>query len=334
MNRRSFLVKAGVALLATQTSGILSSNFSSALACCSKVTLKIGYLPVTDHLLMIAAVREKFKNLVVQPVKFSSWMENAEALKAGDIDGSFLLTPKSLKYREKDVPIRAVLLGHRNGSSITVKDNGDIISIKDLKGKIIAIPSPCSTHNILLRKILAENGIDAASDLTIISLPPRAMLETLVKGRIHGFIVAEPFGIQAESEKIGKVLMLSKDIWHDHICCVLNLRENIIDKYPEVVQELVTGFTKTASFITSDPLQAAKESVSLLGHKQGIIEQVLTSPPGRVTFNNLVPEVADFYAIQKYMKTFGLPGANVDLSDYINNTFAIRAIVDLQKADV
>ena len=334
MNRRSFLVKAGVALLASQTSGILSGNFSSALACCSKVTLKIGYLPVTDHLLMIGAVREKFKNLVVQPVRFSSWTENAEALKAGDIDGSFLLTPKGLKYREKDVPIRAVLLGHRNGSSITVKNNGDITSIKDMKGKIIAVPSPFSTHNILLRKILAENGIDAARDVRIISLSPQAMLETLVTGRIHGFIVAEPFGIQAERERIGKVLILSKDIWHDHICCVLNIREDIIEKYPEVVQELVTGFTKTASFITSDPLQAAKESVSLLGHKRAIIEKVLTSPPGRVTFNNLVPEVADFYAIQKYMKTLGLPGANVDLSAYINNSFAIRTAVDLQETSV
>ncbi len=324
MNRRSFLVKTGAALLAAQIPGILSGNLSTAIAGSAKVTLKIGYLPITDHLLLIAALREKFKNLVIQPVKFSSWPENAEALKAGAIDGSFLLTPMSLTLREKGAPIRVVLLGHRNGSSLTVKNSGEINSIKDLKGKIIAVPSPFSTHNILLRKILAEHGVDAAHDLKIIDMPPPEMVVALATGRIHGYIVAEPFGVQAESQKIGKVLMLSKDIWHDHICCVLNLRENIINKYPEIVQELVSGLTRTASFIEANPLQAAKESVSLLGQKQEIIEKVLTTPPDRLTFNNLVPELADFSATQKYMKSFGLPGTTVDLNAYLDNTFAKR----------
>ena len=327
MNRRSFLATTGALLLGSQIPGILSGNFTTAIAGAAKVTLKIGYLPITDHLLLIAALREQFKNLVIQPVKFSSWPENAEALKAGAIDGSFLLTPMSLTLREKGAPIRVVLLGHRNGSSITVKNSGEINTIQDLKGKTIAVPSQFSTHNILLRKVLAEKGLDAARDLKIIDMPPPEMMVALATGRIHGYIVAEPFGVQAESQKIGKVLMLSKDIWPNHICCVLNLRESVITKYPEAVQELVSGLTKTATFIEANPIQAAKESVALLGQKQAIIEKVLTSPPDRLTFNNLAPDIADFTATQRYMKSFNLPGSGVDLKAYIDNSFAKRALL-------
>lgn len=188
MNRRQFLKASGLALAATAAPGLIGSVFAG-----SKVTLKIGYLPLSDHLLMIAAEREQFRTVGIKPVKFSSWPEIAEALKSGAIDGAFLLTPIALTLRQKGVPIKAVLLGHRNGSAITVRNNIGINRIEDLKGKIIAVPSPFSTHNILLRKALTEKRMDPARDLKIIDMAPPEMLNALATGRIHGYIVAEPF---------------------------------------------------------------------------------------------------------------------------------------------
>ncbi|NTU58767.1 MAG: ABC transporter substrate-binding protein [Chlorobiaceae bacterium] len=326
MNRRDFLLKTGLIALGAQLPAAVAGNFATAIAGTGKVNLKIGYLPITDHLLLIAAFREQFKNLTIQPVRFSSWPENAEALKSGAIDGSFLLTPMSLALREKGIPIRVVLLGHRNGSAITVKNSGEINRIEDLKGKTIAVPSQFSTHNILLRKILAERGLDAARDVRIIDMPPPEMVIALASGRINGYIVAEPFGAQAEAQHVGKVLMLSKDIWPNHICCVLNLRENVIRSYPEAVQELVGGLSRTASFIEANPVQAATESQRLLGQKPQIVETVLTSPKDRLTFNNLAPDLADFSATRNLMVKFGLPGSKADLGGYIDDSFAKRVL--------
>jgi NitT/TauT family transport system substrate-binding protein len=318
MKRRDFLITGTAALAATALSG----PFFPAFAGGTKLNLKIGYLPITDHLLMIAAEREQFKTVSIQPIKFSSWPEIAEALKAGAIDGAFLLTPIGLTLRQKGVPIKVVLLGHRNGSVITVKNNGEINRIEDLKGKTIAIPSPFSTHNILLRKILTEKHIDPNHDLKIIDMAPPEMLVALATGRIHGYIVAEPFGAQAEAQKIGKVLMLSKDIWPNHICCVLNLREQVIAAHPEEVQELVGGMVRTAAFIEANPAQAAKGSVKLLGQKAEIIEKVLTTPRGRLTFQNLVPANRDFAATEEYMVKFGIAKDKANLAEYLDDRFA------------
>ncbi|GAB7025590.1 ABC transporter substrate-binding protein [Geotalea toluenoxydans] len=320
MNRRQFLKASGLALAATAAPGLIGSVFAG-----SKVTLKIGYLPLSDHLLMIAAEREQFRTVGIKPVKFSSWPEIAEALKSGAIDGAFLLTPIALTLRQKGVPIKAVLLGHRNGSAITVRNNIGINRIEDLKGKIIAVPSPFSTHNILLRKALTEKRMDPARDLKIIDMAPPEMLNALATGRIHGYIVAEPFGAQAEARKVGKILTLSKDIWPNHICCVLNLRETVINSHPEAVQELVTGFTRTAAFIESNPAGAAKASTRILGQRPELIEKVLTSPRDRLSFLNLTPARADFAATQDYMIKFGIAKNKVDVAGYLDDRFAKKS---------
>jgi NitT/TauT family transport system substrate-binding protein len=323
MKRRD-LLKAGVAFASAQMiGGGLALTPSKARAANGKVKLKIGHLPITDHLLIMAASLEKFKSVEIEPVRFSSWPDIAEALKAGAIDGGFLLTPIGLKLRQKGVPLNVVLLGHRNGSVITVKTGDEITKIEDLKDRKIAIPSPFSTHNIVLRKLLTERGINPDTETTLIDMAPPEMPVALATGRIDGYIVAEPFGAQAEFQKVGKVLILSRDIWKDHICCVLNIREEVISKYPEAVKEIVDGMQRTAVSIKQNPATSAKESVKYLGQRPEIIEYVLTKPAGRLTFNNLSPEFADFNATQELMIKFGLTKESVDIHEYLDNRFVL-----------
>lgn len=322
MKRREFLGASGLALAAAP---LLPGTIGNALAGGRKVRLKIGYLPITDHMLIIAAERESFKTVAIEPVKFSSWPEIAEALKAGAIDGGFLLTPIGLTLRGNGAPVQVVMLGHRNGSVITVKQDAGIDRIEDLKGRSIAVPSPFSTHNILLRKVLTEHQMDPTRDLRIVDMAPPEMVNALATGRIDGFIVAEPFGAQAEAHEVGKILMLSKDIWPDHICCVLNVREAVIDKHPEAVQEMVSGMARAATFIEERPAEAAKGSVKLIGQRPAIVERVLTTPQGRLTFHDLVPREADFDATQDYMTAFGIAKGKMDLAGYLNASFIAGA---------
>jgi len=73
MDRRSFIKNA-----ATVT--VLTSSFSPLLASSNKKEIKIGYLPITDHLTVIANSVEKYENMTLRPIRFSSWPELAEAL--------------------------------------------------------------------------------------------------------------------------------------------------------------------------------------------------------------------------------------------------------------
>ena len=298
----------------------------AAVAEPAKPVLKVGHLPITDHLTVIAQGREQFQSFELQLVKFSSWAELAEALKAGAIDGAYALTPISIGLRQKGVPLHAVLLGHRNGSVLTVRNSPDLASVADLKGRTIAIPNRLSTHNILLRKLLLQHRIDPEKDVKLIELAPPEMVNALSTGRIDAFIVAEPFGGQAELQKIGKVLVLSKDIWPDHICCVLNFRAETIDRHPAAVQEFVTALVRTGAFITAHPHEAAELSKKYLGQKPEVIEHVLTTPAGRVTFDDLVPTAADLTATQDNLLQLGILKEGIDLTQYLDNRFARQAV--------
>src|ERR1700712_4623107 len=97
-------------------------------------------------------------------------------------------------------------------------------------------------------------------------------------------------------QKVGKILVLSKDIWAGHICCVLHATETLIERHPEAVQELVNGFVEAARFIEEEPEKAAALSKQFLGQKPEVIEHVLLKPRGRVTFSDLTPRRADFEA--------------------------------------
>jgi NitT/TauT family transport system substrate-binding protein len=150
-------------------------------------------------------------------------------------------------------------------------------------------------------------------------------VNALATKRIDAFIVAEPFGAQAELQKVGRVLILSKDIWPDHICCVLNLQQKVIDERPEAVQELISALIATGHEITQDPGAAAKSSKALLGQKPEVIEHVLTTPKDRVTYEKLVPELADFVATQDALINLGVLKERIDLKAYLDDHFARKA---------
>lgn len=289
----------------------------------AKVRIRLGHLPITDHLTVIAAKRTKFEKLALEPVKFASWPELAEALKAGSLEAAFALTPISITLRQKGVPIRIVLLGHRNGSVLLAAN--DVGKVSDLRGKTVAIPSRFSTHNLLLRRLLSRDGLDADRDVRLVEMPPPEMVQALARNAIAAFIVAEPFGAQAELRKIGKVLALSRDIWPNHVCCALNVREDLIAAHPEAVQELVSALTEAGQIASGHAREAAELSRPYLGQDPAVIVHAITRPPGRVTYDDLVPTLADLTATQDDMLKYKLATAKVDLVAFLEDRFARAA---------
>lgn len=321
MKRREFLNLSGATIAAGALAGV------SVIGCktVSQPVVKIGYLPITDHLTIIAHSQFEYKNLILEPVKFSSWPELSESLRSGAIQGGFALTPIGLALRQKGAPIKVVQAAHRNGSVLTVKNDPQITRIEDLRGKTIAIPSRFSTHNILVNILLSDHGLVAGKDVRLLEMSPPEMVTALATSRIDAFLVAEPFGAQAEILKVGKVLIYSKDIWKNHICCALNLQESLIDKNPEAVEELVGNFVRAAKFIESNSKEAAQLSTKYLGQKPEVVQYVLETPKDRVSFTNLIPTSDEILTTQDYMAQFGVARQKIDVGSYLDDRFVKKA---------
>jgi NitT/TauT family transport system substrate-binding protein len=280
-------------------------------------TIKIGYLPLT-HAVPLFVENElsanNSRNFKVELVKFGSWTELSDAVNTGQVDGASMLIELAMKSKEQGIDLKTVALGHKDGNVVVVSN--DINEVADLKGKTFAIPHRLSTHNVLLYKMLKENGL-TANDLNIIELPPPEMPAALSEGRISGYIVAEPFGAISVASGNGKVLFESQDLWSNSVCCGLVLRNDFIEENPTVAAEFVKEYVKAGEKTESKDSEVLEASAKYMK----VEPQVLDLSLQWISYNNLKLEEKDYNELSQYLVEMGQSQNPPKYSEFVDNSF-------------
>lgn len=306
-----------------------------------KPILKIGHLKITDHLILgvtdlkLKKGMEVFQHCTIQTVLKNGWNEVADALATKGLDGALILAPTAMDLYKSGVGLKLLLLAHRSGSILVKNKKANIEKIEDFAGKTVLIPYQLSIHNMLFHKLLSEKGLkpgrsgEKGVDVILEVVAPFQMPEALQyddDGDIGGFIVAEPIGSQVIASGLGEEFYLSKDLWPGHPCCVFVMRDEIINKYPEAVQELTTSFVKSGLAIDAQPDPASAIGASFLSQDKAVIKRVLTEPPDRITTSELFPVLKDLDIIQKYMMDkMNIMTSLIDLDKFVDTSFAREA---------
>lgn len=231
---------------------------SEGAAADGKVTVTIGYLPITHALAVFKEKQllEEDSDIRVELEKFSSWSDLTDALNAGRIDGASVLIELAMNAVSQGIDLKAVALGHKDGNVVVV--NNDIQSVEQLRGKTFAIPHTQSSHNILLNDMLAEGGL-TLDDIEVVQLSPSEMPSSLASGSIAGYCVAEPFGAQAVSQKFGHVLYYSEDLWENSLCCGLVFNGDFIEKNQDVVSTFAAKYYEVGNLLDKNTAQTVAE---------------------------------------------------------------------------
>ncbi|MCP4113961.1 MAG: ABC transporter substrate-binding protein [Desulfobacteraceae bacterium] len=306
-----------------------------------KPILKIGHLKITDHLILgvtdlkLKKGMEKFEHCNIQAVLKNGWNEVADALATKALDGALILAPTAMDLFKSGVNMKLLLLAHRSGSILVKNKKANIQKIEDFAGKTVLIPYQLSVHNMLFHRLLSEKGlkpgraVEKDVDVTLEVVAPFQMPEALQyddDGEIGGFIVAEPIGSQVIASGLGEEFYLSKDLWPAHPCCVFVMRDEVIEKYPEAVQELTTSFVKSGLAIDAQPEPAAAIGAEFLSQDKAVIQRVLTEPADRIGTGELFPVLEDLDIIQKYMMDqMKIMTSLVDLEKFVDTRFAKAA---------
>ncbi len=308
-----------------------------------KLILKVAHIQITDHLTLgvlkhfIEEGKQVPRHFRLETRCMSSWNPVQAALEQGEIDAAFILGPIAMDLFAYGVPLRIVLLAHKNGS-IAVRKKAPGEAIKEfLKGKTFYIPHELSIHHILSHMFLRGLGLkpgqagDDSSDVIYEVAPPVRMPEFLEsQPNAGGFMVAEPIGTKAIAAGIADELFLSGELWENHPCCVVAVRDEIIEQYGEAVQEFVHLLVQAGKFISTSPETAAEIGVGFLdpqgtlGLKKAILKNVLTDRMGIKT-DDLLPVREDFVKIQDYMVEHMGLGTRVDVDRLLELRFAERA---------
>lgn len=302
-----------------------------------KTTLKIGHLPITDHLILgvtadkLNSGQESFQYAEVETKAYRGWNPLAEDLRSGELDAACILAPLAMELYQSGVPVNLVLQTHKSGSTLIKNKRANIEKIEDFKGKAILIPHYLSIHHLLFDRYMREQGLEvgAGKDIVFDVCAPSDIPEILEwdeKGMVGGFIVAEPFGMQVVKSGLGEEMAMSKELWPDHPCCVLVVREEVIDRNADAVQELTNSLVASGKFIAQNVDEAARIGSAFLNQTQDVVKSVLADPKQRVTMNELYPVVDDYEYIQEYMTTnIEAMSKKIELEKFVDARFAKEA---------
>jgi NitT/TauT family transport system substrate-binding protein len=288
ITRRQFLKTTAIASAA----GLASFNILRASGEGPKPALKVGYLPITDATPLLIAHANKLYEAeglnAEQPVLFRSWAQISEAFVAGQVNVVHLLSPIAIWLRyDKKFPAKVVAWNHTNGSALTAQTG--IKSVSELGGMTVAVPFWYSIHNVVVQMLLRDAGLKlnpqadkpGPDEVKLVVLPPPDMISALANRSIGGFIVAEPFNAAAENLRIGKVLRFTGDVWRDHACCVVLLREEDIQQNWDWAQGVVNAIVKAQQWLGTHRHEAAtilsrESGRNYTPHPLAALDRVLT----------------------------------------------------------
>ena len=290
--------------------------------------LTVGFLPVTCHLTCPVtdyASKTTQSNTNFNSRVFSDFPTVVSALEAKQVQATFMIVPLAMKLREQGVPVKICYLGHRDGSEIVVGKNSTIRSMKDLKGKTVAVPSLFSNQNFVFHKLMTDHGMKQ-EDITFVVLPPPDMPTSLAAGAIDAYFVGEPFCAKAELDGTGRVLYYARDIWPNFISCALVVHEDLIKSNPGIVQDLVRGIAESGMWAETHRAEAAKLVAPYYRQDEKVLNFVLTADPHRVSYVNLTPSDEDLQMIEDMGMQMGLLTKHIPMNELIDRDFVPEVI--------
>lgn len=294
-----------------------------------KSEVKIGRLICGGHL-PLAVVEKKFQkdfsSFRLKTVQFHDWKNLAGDLQSGKLAGTFILSPLAMNMIREGLPAKIVLKADRNGNGFVLSKK--IKSIADLKDKktIMAVPHIYSQHHVLLHMALKQKNIPL-DKVTIISMPPRDMINSLQRGEIDGFVVGEPEAHKSITLGVGWMASISPQIWKDHIDHLFIASDRFIKKHPDQLRELIGALVHAGQFIEANPHEAAVMGEDYTGSSADVLEQVLTNPPDWIDYSDMLPSQNDIKSMSEKLVDMGLwKEMPEDLTIFTDTRFVNMAI--------
>lgn len=299
--------------------------------------LMVGGLPVTCNLTLPIACSARAADLKsgktsgprFEYSKYNGWPEIKESLMAGQIQAAYMLAPLVMDLTTKKIPLKIVSLGHRSGAVIMVRTDSPYKNFKSLTGKRIAIPSRFAVDFLFLRRMLAQEGM-SPKDIEVIEMAPPDMPAALYAKAVDAYCTGEPFGAAAQRAGYATPLKMTRDEWRNYICCVLTVREELIQSNPQLVQELVNSVMGAGEWLDANQAHRNQASEIAAGRNffnqdPGIIRFVMENPTDRVTYGDMRMIRSEFEELMQLSLDAGTLKNPVPFEQYVDESFVKAA---------
>src|SRR5687768_15579147 len=273
-SRRTFL-RAAAATLATTTS---LGTASRVLA--QQRVIKVGTMKLIHGI--TPYFYEKFApaGYKIEIIPFESPTDGKNAVITGTVDfGTFGIAAATLGAAAGE-PLVLFASQCNRGMAVVSSTKTDIKTIKDLRGKKVAI-WPGSTQEVVILERLKAEGM-TVKDIQPIRLPFSDMAPALARGDVDAYVGAEPGPGISLANGVGRIVEYPYSTAIGSLNMVWGARQDTIDKNPELVRLMMDMHRKATEYAMANESAKVEMAVQKLGQTRKSIE--LASPNVELTW--------------------------------------------------
>lgn len=197
----------------------------------------------------------------VEYVKWSTG-SGASAVAAGRADLSMWETPGALPLLDAG---RLVVLAGIHSGCIEIFGGRGVRTLRDLKGKTIAISEHGGSEHIFLSSTLAYVGIDPRRGVKWVTTGAvDATMRMFVDGKSDAFFAFPPQPQELRARNIGRVIVdtLRDRPWSQYFCCSIFANRDFVAAHPVATKRAMRAILKAADMCAREPDQAARYMVA------------------------------------------------------------------------
>jgi sulfonate transport system substrate-binding protein len=210
--------------LAAAFAAALLGAASLAAARADPVKIRLSYVvPIANFAPMLLEKKDLAKHLgtsyQLEVTRFAGTPPMVTALAAGELDIANLAYP-TLPIAIQNAGIddlRVISDDFQDGNpgyysnEFMVLSDGQIKSIADLKGHVVATNAAGSGVDISMRAMLRKSGLEANRDYTVVEAPFPTMRAMLTEKKVDLIPAVLPFALDPELRKLARTLFTSAD---------------------------------------------------------------------------------------------------------------------------
>jgi NitT/TauT family transport system substrate-binding protein len=230
----------------------------------------VGYGP-----LYIAAEKGFFKDegleVEISFIESDTPQDGLNLLTTKQIDGRFATRDEAAQYWKSETPYAAILAADvsSGGDGVLVRNDRDVASIEDLKGKTVALWRNTPAH-FLLSYLLQKSGI-SEEELTVVDMSAEDAAAAVVAGDVDAAVTWNPYLAKAAEHPSVETLITSKDT-PGLIADVLVMRKDTLTSDVGTCQGLVRAWNNAVEYQRVNPDEGA--AIMAKGLDYGTAEDV------------------------------------------------------------
>ena len=222
-----------------------------------------------------------------------------EGLTSGMADIGNDFAPMLIMHLDAGDPI--TILGGVHVGCFELFGTERVHSIRDLKGKNVAVGGLGLPPHVFLASMVAYVGLDPGKDINWVVYPPAEAMQLLAERKIDALIAFPPGPQELRAKQIGQMVVSSAldQPWSQYFCCMAVANREFARNYPVATKRALRAILKATDICALEP-ELAAQSVLASGvakHYDYALQTMKDVPYGR--WREYDPEdTVRFYALR------------------------------------